>query len=377
MRIAVNARVVFDDKLEGVGRYIYETTYRMIKNNPDHEFVILYDRKYQDLFGEFPNVTKKVVYPQARHPLLWNIWFEVMLPRLFKKENIDVFYSGDTYLSLHTDVPTLLVSHDIAYKHYPDHIPARVLKYYETNFPAFHHKAKHIISVSEATKKDIVETYDLDPAKVTVAHNALPQGFEPLSDEAKTKIRAKISDGNPYFLYLGSLHPRKNIVGLVKAFELFKEKNKSQYKLVLVGRMAWKTKEIEKALTKSKFKNDIIHLENITDGVYDIMAAADAFLYLSFFEGFGIPILEAMACKVPVICSNVSSMPEVANESALLVDPTNIKEIAVQMQAIITNENLRKRLIEKGLENVKTFDWDKTSATIWENLVAINKNKNE
>jgi glycosyltransferase involved in cell wall biosynthesis len=374
MKIAVNARVAFDKKLEGVGRYIFETTYRMIKNHPEHEFYILYDRKYEDLFGEFGNVRKMIVYPQARHPILWNIWFEVMLPRLFKKENIDVFYSGDTYMSLHTDVPTLLVSHDIAYKHYPNHIPKAVLSYYENNFPVFHQKAQHIIAVSEATKRDIIEAYQLDDAKITVAYNAVSNGFNISKSLEQDEVRKEFAEGNPYFIYLGSLHPRKNIMGVIRAFEQFKENTGFPHKLLLIGRMAWKTKEIEKALKSSKVKNDIIHLSNVTDDVYKILGAAECLLYISFFEGFGIPILEAMSSGVPVICSNISSMPEVAGAAGVCVDPNNLDEIAVQMQEIVTNKELKSELIAKGFENVKRFDWEDTSQLIWDKLISIKTN---
>jgi len=332
MKIAVNARELLKGRMEGIGRYIFETTRQMVLNHPEDEFYFFFDRSYDPSFIFADNITPVVVYPQSRHPILWYIWFEITIPYYLKKYNIDAFYSGDTYLSMKTKVPTLLVCHDVAYKHYPDHIKKIHLDYYERNFAKFHKRADHIVAVSEFTRQDIIKIYDLDPNKITVGYNATPKGFVPINEEGKTKIKSKLTGGNPYFIYVGSLHPRKNVINLIRAFDHFKKTHSTNHKLVLVGRMAWKNEALKEISTATKFRDDIIftgHLSN--ENLPKYLASADALTYVSVFEGFGIPILEGMSSGIPVITSNVSSMPEVAGDAALLIDPHDSLSISEGM----------------------------------------------
>lgn len=369
MKIAINARELLKGRMEGIGRYIFETTRQMVLDHPDDEFFFFFDRKYDASFIFADNITPIIVYPQSRHPLLWYIWFEITIPYYLKKYEIDAFYSGDTYLSMKTKVPTLLVSHDVAYKHYPKYIKKIHLDYYENNFAKFHKKADHIVAVSEFTRQDIIKIYNLNPAKVSVGHNATPLGFLPKTEEEKTSIKNNLTEGCPYFIYVGSLHPRKNVVNLIRAFDKFKKDHQSVHKLVLVGRMAWKNEELQDVFITTEYRNDIIftgHVSNIKLPKY--LAAADALTYVSVFEGFGIPILEGMSSGTPVITSNVSSMPEVAGKAALLIDPHDPNSIAEGMWQVVYNTELRDRLITKGYERVKAFSWKKTADHIYKEL---------
>jgi len=374
MNIAVNTRELLKGRIEGIGRYINETTKRLVLNHPDDQFFFFFDRPYDKSFIFADNITPIVVHPQARHPLLWYLWFEWSIPYYLKKHKIDVFYSGDTYLSMKTDVPTLIVCHDIAYKHYPLHLRKSHRKYYENNFPKFHHKAQHIVAVSEFTRQDIIKTYSLDPKKVTVGHNATPTGFAPLAENEKENIKKELTDGNPFFIYVGSLHPRKNVVNLIKAFDIFKETQNTNHKLVLVGRLAWKNEALKDVYSATKYRDDIIltgHISN--EKLPKYLASADALTYVSVFEGFGIPILEGMASGTPVITSNVSSMPEVSGDAALLIDPHDPQSIADGMQKVVEEASLRNVLIEKGYQRIQKFSWDTTAHHIYECLCLINK----
>lgn len=363
MRIAVNTRVLLKGRMEGVCRYIHETTKRIVLAHPEHEFVFFFDRSFHPSFIYAPNVTPVVLSPPTRDPILWKIWFDYVLPRALRKHKIDVFLSGDTYLSLRTEIPTILVSHDIAYVHFPDHIPGRVLKYYEKHFPAFHRKAKKIVAVSKFTKQDIVQTYGLDPENIAVAYNATPEGFAPFSEEEKALTRRQITNGQPFFIYVGALHPRKNISKLMKAFLQFKLSGKP-HKLILLGRKAWNFEEYEKTIAESP---DIIFLDGNKYDPKKIVPAAEAMVYVSLHEGFGIPILEGMSAGVPVITSNTSSMPEVAGNAALLVNPTSAQEIEHAFTKISNQDH--KELIEKGLKRVKEFEWEKSAEVIYKTIL--------
>jgi glycosyltransferase involved in cell wall biosynthesis len=369
MKIAVNARELLKGRMEGIGRYIFETTRQMVLDHPKDEFFFFFDRKYDSSFIFADNITPIIVYPQSRHPLLWYIWFEIAIPYYLKKYKIDVFYSGDTYLSMKTKVPTLLVCHDVAYKHYPKYIKKIHLDYYENNFAKFHKRADHIVAVSEFTRQDIIKIYELSPNKVTVGHNATPTGFYPKTEEEKISIKNKLTEGCPYFIYVGSLHPRKNVVNLIRAFDNFKKDHKTKHKLVLVGRMAWKNEELQGVFLTTEYRNDILFTGHVSnEDLPNYLAAADALTYVSVFEGFGIPILEGMSSGTPVITSNVSSMPEVAGEAALLIDPHDPNSIAEGMWQVVSDTELRNRLIVKGYNRVKSFSWKKTAEHIYKEM---------
>lgn len=370
MNIGVNARLLLKDRLEGIGRYIYETTRRMVASHPEDQFYFFFDRPYSEDFIFADNVTPVVVHPQARHPLLYYVWFEWMLPHYFNKFDIDVFYSGDTYMTVRKKIPTVIISHDIAYKHFPKHIPLRELNYYEKWFAEFHKRADRIVAVSEFTKQDIIDTYQLDPESISIGYNACSELFCPINFKRKTEIQNKFTQGKPYFVYLGSIHPRKNIANLISAFSLFKDELNTDHKLLLIGRKAWNCEQIETVYNQSKYKEDIIFLGSMKEEVPGVVAASEALVYISLFEGFGVPILEGFRSGVPVITSASSSMPEVAGEAALLADPNNIREISHKMKEVL-QPNVRDVLIKAGIKRVNDFSWSDTASIIYQNLKDI------
>jgi len=372
MNIGVNCRILNASRMEGISRYIHETTKRMVLSHPEDQFFFFFDRPYDEQFIFADNVTPVVIGPQARHPILWYLWFEHSIPAALKKHNVDVFYSGDTYLSLKTKVPTLLVCHDVAYMHYPDHIRWSHLKYYRHYFPQFHEAADHIVAVSEYTRQDIISKYKLAPEKVTVGYNATPPGFNPLSDAEKQVQRDTYASGKPYFIFVGSLHPRKNLVRLVKAFDHFKTQTNSDFKLVLIGRFAWKNKELKATFESLKHAADIIMTGTIHKGIQPIIAGSDGLYYVSLFEGFGIPILEGFSSGVPVVTSNISSMPEVAGDCAIMVDPTDEKAIANTMVELATVPYCSQKL-HAAQERATTFTWQLTADHIYTHLRRICK----
>lgn len=353
--------------MEGVARYVYEVTKRMVLAHPEDEFIFFFDRDFDDEFLFAENVTGIILPPQARHPILWYSWFEMSIPKALKKHNIDVFFSPDTYLSIRSDVPTLLTCHDLAYLHYPDHIPFAVRKYYQYYFPKFHQRANHIMAVSNHTKDDIVNQYKISADKITVSYNAAGDNFSPIDSVHKVDVRLHYTDGKPYFIYVGSIHPRKNIVRLVNAFDKFCETNDS-HQLVILGRWAWGNDVIAATIANSDNLQRIKLIDDMQDDISEVLAAADALVYVSLFEGFGLPLIEAMSCHVPVITSNQGALKEVAGDAALLVDPENIDAIADALNSIAKDDQLALDLIEKGKERIKIFSWDNTAAQTYEQL---------
>lgn len=367
MRIGVNARVLLSSRMEGVCRYMHETLKRMVLSHPEDEFYFFFDRPFDSQFVYADNVKPIIIGPPTRHPFLWYYWFEKKLPKALNRYEIDVFYSGDTYMSLSTPIPTVLVSHDIAYAHYPNHIPWLKRKYYQKYFPLFHKKAKEIITVSETTKKDIKTTYNLDGSNITTAYNSVKEGISKLNKKEQQTVREKYTDGFRYFIYVGSIHPRKNVDRIIQAFDLFKKQSGLDFKLVLVGRLAWNTNEFNKVLKTAEFKNDIVLLEGLYNKeINSLTSSAEGMVYISLFEGFGLPIVEAMAVDVPVITSNISSMPEVAGDAAILVNPKDLNQIASAMKDLATNQDLKNQLIKKGRRQIENFSWDNTASITYD-----------
>ena len=357
--------------MEGIARYIYENLKRMVLSNPHTEFHFIFDRQYDPKFIFADNVIPHIAWPQARHPILWYYWFEITIPSLLRRINADVFFSGDMYLSLKTKVPTLMVSHDLNYEHYPQFLRWSHRHYMLHYSRKYHNKANHLIAVSNATKQDIISTYNIPESKISVAHNAAPDGFRPLAGEKKEQIKSAITGGDDYFMYVGSLHPRKNVDGLLKAFDTFKKASGLSHKLVIFGRQAFKTDQIFNIYNTLHHKEDVLFVDDDIAPLYDTVASATALCYVSHFEGFGIPILEAFHAETPVITSNVSSMPEVAGDAALLVNPNDTNDIAKAMHQIATDDKLGQQLISKGKIQSQKFSWDLSASTIYDCLQGL------
>ena len=369
MRIAVNTRFLLKDKLEGIGWYTYEIMSRLVADHPEDTFYFLFDRPYDQRFVFQSNVVPKVLQPPARHPLLWWLWFEMAVPAALKKLKPDVFFSPDTYCSLRAKTPTVMVAHDIAYAHYPHQIPKLARQYYEHYTPKYLKKADRVITVSEFVKKDILDHVAVDENKIEAVHNACRQIFKPISAAEAQDVRDEYTSGVPYFIYVGAIHPRKNVPRLIAAFDEFKQNTNAPHQLVLVGRFAWQSNPIMTAYEKAIYKEDIVLTGYVPDEkLPKLIAAAFALTYVSVFEGFGLPLLEAMQCDVPVITSNVTSLPEVAGDAALLVDPHSVSAIANAMKRLYLNPDLCKQLIASGRKRRQDFSWQKAADAVYEIL---------
>jgi glycosyltransferase involved in cell wall biosynthesis len=382
MKIAVNTRFLLPNKMEGLGYFTQEVLKRMVVTHPEHEFIFFFDRPYDAGFIFSDNVTPVVLFPPARHPFLFIWWFEWSVARALKKYKADVFLSPDNFLSLSTSVPTVLVVHDIAYAHFSDNSSWINRQYYRYFMPRFIKKAAHILTVSEFVKQDLLDHFSfLNKEKITVCYNGCREIFK---EKRKTMPLSQILDKNTegvapeyksippdfsnyYFLYVGAVHPRKNVHRLIEAFDLFKKQSNHPMKLVICGRFAWQTGLVKSAYDAAIFKKDIIFTGYISEeAVANLTASAMAVVYVSLFEGFGLPILEAMYSNVPVITSNRTSMPEVAGDAALLVNPESVEEIAEAMKKLAHNRVLRYSLVEKGYKQRIKFNWDKTAAVVYE-----------
>lgn len=372
LKIAINARFLKSGHLEGIGWYTYELCKRWVHNHPEDQFILIYDRPQAEYLITGKNVKSVVIGPKARHFFSFWYWFDVQIPKILRQEKVDVFFSPDNFLSLQTAVPTVLTTHDIAHFHYPRQVAWMHRPYYRLFIPRFLKKAAHIVCVAEHGKTDLIAHYQIPAGKITVVPNGTRAIFQPLSDVEKMRVKVQFSNGVDYFFFLGAIHPRKNLLGLLQAYALFREKSGANVKLLIAGKLAWQVREITTAHAASSYRDDILFLGYLPEETAaELMASALALTYLSFFEGFGLPVLEALCTDTPVITSNTSSLPEVAGDAALLVNPQKVEEIAAAMLRIWAEADLREDLVKKGQLQRQQFSWDKAATDIYTILQAV------
>jgi glycosyltransferase involved in cell wall biosynthesis len=226
-----------------------------------------------------------------------------------------------------------------------------------------------LVAVSKYTKQDIVTQFNINPNNIDVVYNAPSNGFKPINENAKTQIKQKFADGCNYFCYVGAMHPRKNIETLLKAFDAYKTSTLNNFKLLIVGRKAWQSSGIEKTYNQMKYQQDVIFTGRVAEeDLYLITAAAHAMVYIPFFEGFGLPIIEAMACDVPVITSNVTSMPEVAGDAGILVSPDDANQVTEAMIKLTNDQDFYEQKKIASAKRKLDFNWDISAMQLWNSI---------
>jgi len=366
VQIAVNTRLLLPNKLEGIGRFAHELLQRLVCNNPQHTFYFIFDRAYDPKYIYAENVVPVVLAPQARHPFLYWIWFELSINRWLKKNKMDVFFSPDGYLSLKNNTKQIGVFHDLNFEHYPEDLGKIAAWHYRRYFPKYAKKANKLITVSNFSKQEIVKLYAIEPTKISVLYNGVSNDFtKPL---AVYTFKETYTHGADYFLVVGSIHPRKNTNRILDAFKKYKTQHNTSLKLVFVGdAYRWNT-EMKVSLDKHPYKTDIVFTGHLDiDNLHQAYTTATALCYVSYYEGFGIPMVEAMACGCPVLAANNTVMPEIAEEAALYVDPFNVDAIADGLLKI-SQVTLRTELANKGKIQYQKYSWDESAKQLAEIL---------
>jgi glycosyltransferase involved in cell wall biosynthesis len=263
------------------------------------------------------------------------------------------------------------VIHDLNFEHNPKDLPILARLYLKYFFPKFANKAAKLITVSHYSKKDIIQSYKVKEDKIEVAWNGASDLFKPLNELDKIRIKEKYTDGKSYFLFVGALHPRKNIRRLLEAYSKYKETVNSTYEMVIVGESLWKNSTIEIHLSES-VKNSVHFTGHLPlTELAELMGAASIFTFIPYFEGFGIPLVEAMRCGTPIVSGNLTSLPEVAGDAAVYCDPFNVEDIFDKMNELSNNQDLQIILSQKGLERSKLFSWDISAEIVWKEIMKL------
>lgn len=361
VRIAINTRLLIPGKLEGIGRFTFETVRRLAQEFPEHEFHLLSDREKNSHWQFGNNVFQHRVFPPARRPKLFDWWFDYSVPFVLKKINADVFISPDGHASRRCPVPQLTVIHDINFVHYPAFMPKIYANYWNSRTPQFVKLSTRLATVSEFSRKDISKTFNVPESSIDVLCNGIDHTFAPIDEHKKKVIHERFGQEKKYFLFVGSLHPRKNVHRVIEAFNSAVEKG-VESSLLIAGNKFWHYPELDEALARINHRTNIQFLGHVNTGDLPLLvSAAEGLIFPSLHEGFGIPLIEAEACGIPVVASKGTVMEEVSNGSAFFVNPLEVSEIT---EAIVKIEHGQRNPILRD----HTYTWDKAAELLWESI---------
>ncbi len=350
MRIGFDATIL-SKRLTGVGIYTKSLITALLQVDSGIE-IVLFSHKDISFFNDNPRVEKII-----EKSLNQQAFIQGKLKGLIDKHSIDVFHGPNFYLPRRGKTPMAVTVHDLSAQFMPSQ---HSLKHRLSQIflkPSLK-RADRIITVSKATEDELVRYYSRCADKIHVVYNGVSDRFSPAGDEEKKRIKKDLGLPERFILFVGTLEPRKNLRGLLLAYAQLREK--FYFKLVIAGGKGWMESDIPKIIAENKLENDVLFTGYIdSERLPALYSTADIFAYPSFYEGFGLPPLEAMACGTPVVTSNRSSLPEVAGDAAILVDPDDVGDIAVELKRIIEDEELRNGLIKKGLTRAKKFTWDR------------------
>lgn len=292
------------------------------------------------------------------------IWELTILPFRLRQFKIDIFHAPHYFLPLlRGKWHSVVTIHDMSVFILPDVYNLIRRWFLQKAILLSLRKADKIIAVSESTKKDIVNIFNIPADTIKVTHEARSEHFKPIKDtRLLNEIKCRYNTSNDFILFVGEIQPRKNFVNLIRAYFLFSQKSTLEYKLIIVGQKVWRFKDVFSVVRDLGLEKKVIFTGYVPqEDIVLLYNAASLFIYPSLCEGFGLTILEAMACGVPVVTSNIFSMPEIAGNAAKLVDPYNVEEIASGIYEVLNDKEIKNNMIQKGFERVKEFSWEKTA----------------
>jgi glycosyltransferase involved in cell wall biosynthesis len=362
--------------MEGLGTFTFEIVSRLVKQHPEHSFYFLAENVNRPRLIEGENVFYLNRGLPARHPILFYNWFEFNVPAMLKRAKADVFFSPEGYLSLKSEVPQVCTMHDLNFEAYPEFFPLADRWYYQHFSPKYAVKASRILTVSEFSREDIMNRYGVSGDKIDVLYNGISSEYHNLKNPDQPFPAGEWIGEDPYFIFVGGMYPRKNLIRILHSFEQFKQAVPGPHKLLMVGSIYKESRDLLAYHQQMNFKDSVVFTGRLEERkqVVALLQHALALVYVSLYEGFGLPIAEAMRCGCPVLTGTVTSMPEIAGDAALLVSPTSVEAISAAMQQLAADEGLRSRLSELGLKRSELFSWDKAAEEVWGSLMKAMKN---
>lgn len=354
MIIGIDASSAAKEKKTGIDNTAYQIILNLQKIDKINTYYLYSNKSLPKEITKSTNFVEKLI-PMNR------LWHKFRLPLALFKDKPDVF------LELTNGIPSLapknsfVLIHDLAFKYFPDAYSKSELLMQEYALSSSIKDAKKLIVTTEATKKDLSKFCNTDPKQVEV----VPLSYDSNTFRLLSKLVNPLKFKNPFFLYVGRLEKRKNILNIIKAFNMFRDRASSDYKLVLIGSKGFGYAEIENEIALSKYKDDILETGFIDNNkLVNLMNLASCLLYPSLYEGFGLPVLESFACGTPVIISNIETLKEVSGDGALIVNQNSPADISSKMLSLVDDKKMRNTLIKSGKKRLKEFDWLSTARNV-------------
>ena len=371
MKIGIDSRPLREEKTSGIPAYVRNLLKSLADLDQKNDYV-LYAHK------DFPFTTSNPRWSKRSGALTryGTIWMQLELPLWLKEDQIDIFWGTQHTLPLLMPkrIKTVLTMHDLVHLIFPDTMKAKNYIINKLVIPPSIARSNALVAISHWTLNDVKKHFYPKNKIMKVTHLGIGKNFHPRdASQAQKRVKEELNLQTPYILTVGTFEPRKNIIGTFHAFEMIADQ--IPHRLVIVGQKGWKNEATFREMKQSKYWPRVHIVGFVPDELLpDVYSSADLFLFPSLYEGFGIPPLEAMACGVPVVASNVSSIPEVVEDAAILVNPNNIAEMSQHILDLLQNRSLRDRMVKKGLEQIKKFTWTKTAHAMMEVFDRVGSN---
>lgn len=349
MKIGIDASRVTKPQLTGTEYYSIELIRAIAQIDQEDDFILYAPKNPMPRLGELGDNFRAKVIPFPK------LWTHIRLSFEMLRSKPDVLFVPAHLIPLIHPANSVVTLHDLGFRHYPELYPASAILYHNLGMSFSARHAKKIITDSEYTKRDLLKTYVLEPDKIEVIYLGCNlERFKPNEEIAK----------KPIIFYIGRLEEKKNVAAMIRAYAILRKEETIKHKFVLAGSPGFGYEKIQEEIQKlpENIRKDVIELGYINDDEYlRYLQEADIFFFCSLFEGFGLPIIEAMACGTPVVTSNVACMPEIAGNAAMLCDPKNELEMAAALSKLIHQDRLKQAQILKGRVRAKFFTWQKTA----------------
>lgn len=357
MRIAIDASTISTQG--GPRTYVLGLLEALLKLDHENSYTVFYnDRSH---LGRFPQA-QEIVLP-GKTPLA-RLWREhLLLPQACRRERIDLLHCPKSAIPFRSPCPVVVTLHDLIPIKHPETEKLAAQVYWRLQIPIAARRSNFIITDSEHARKEIMTDFLVPAERI----RAVMLGFNPdmnrePDQSTSRKVSAKYNLPDDYILYVGTIQPRKNLGTLIEAFNLLKQDRDISHKLVIVGRKGWLYEQLFKRIHELGLDEEILFTGFVPDEeLPSIYGRAGVFVYLSLFEGFGLPPLEAMACGVPVITSNTTSLPEVVGNAGITLPPTDVARVSEALRQIICDKELRTTMRQKGLKQARLFSWEATA----------------
>jgi glycosyltransferase involved in cell wall biosynthesis len=361
MRIGIDATALPPQPV-GAGNYIIQLIRALASLNVNDEFVIFAHQKGHALINLPEKDSFEWIILEDRNPGSRLIWEQTLFPQLVKKSGVNLLHSLHYTRPMKLPCASVVTFHDMTFFLYPElHTRAKRL-FFPLAIRASARRADALIAVSESTRQDVIRVLGISPEKIITIQSGVDPAFRPINDTvAKGKIAEKYDLPERFILYVGLIEPRKNLPMLISAFKRFIDSGKD-YKLVLVGSYGWMYEKLLKQINNLDLEGMIYFTGYVSQEdlplVYNL---SSLFVYPTIYEGFGLPVLEAMACGVPVITTDVSSLPEIVGEAGMLVPVNDVEALYGAMIAVLGDEDVRRKMINKGMQRAAKFTWEQTA----------------